>query len=98
MNDLAEAHIRAVEALLSGGESGQFNVGSGAGHSVLEMVRGVEEVTGRKVPYVIGPRREGDPPELVANADKLRRVVGWQPRYTDLRDIISSAWKFEQKR
>ena len=98
VNDLAEAHIRAVEALLSGGESGQFNVGSGAGHSVLEMVRGVEEVTGRKVPYVIGPRREGDPPELVANADKLRRVVGWQPRYTDLRDIISSAWKFEQKR
>jgi len=98
VNDLAEAHILAVEALLSGGASGQFNAGAGAGHSVLEMIRVVEEVTGRKVPYVIGPRREGDPPALVANADKLRRALGWQPRYTDLRDIISSAWEFERKR
>jgi UDP-glucose 4-epimerase len=98
VNDLAEAHVLAVEALLAGGASDQFNVGTGAGHSVLEMVRGVEEVTGRKVPYTIGARREGDSPALVANADKLRRVLGWQPRYTDLRDIISSAWEFERKR
>jgi UDP-glucose-4-epimerase GalE len=98
VNDLAEAHVLAVEALLAGGASDQFNVGTGAGHSVLEMVRGVEEVTGRKVPYTIGARREGDSPALVANADKLRRALGWQPRYTDLRDIISSAWEFERKR
>ncbi len=98
VNDLAEAHIQAVEALISGGSSAQFNVGTGRGHSVLEMIRGVEEVTGRRVPHVIGARREGDPPALVANADNLRRTLRWEPRYTDLRDIISSAWQFEQTR
>jgi UDP-glucose 4-epimerase len=98
VNDLAEAHILAVEALLAGGASDQFNVGTGSGHSVLEMIRGAEEVTGRKVPYVIGARREGDPPALVANADKLRGAFGWTPRYAGLRDIISTAWRFETER
>jgi UDP-glucose-4-epimerase GalE len=98
VNDLADAHIRAVEALLAGAPSDQFNVGTGRGHSVLEMLRGVEEATGQKPPYTIGPRREGDPPALVANADKLRCALGWEPRYTDLRDIISTAWEFERKR
>jgi UDP-glucose 4-epimerase len=98
VNDLADAHIRAVEALLAGAPSDQFNVGTGCGHSVLEMLRGVEEATGQKVPYKMGPRREGDPPALVANADKLRRSLGWEPRYMDLRDIISTAWEFERKR
>jgi UDP-glucose-4-epimerase GalE len=98
VNDLADAHIRAVEALLAGAPSDQFNVGTGRGHSVLEMLRGVEEATGQKPPYTIGQRREGDPPALVANADKLRRALGWEPRYTDLRDIISTAWEFERKR
>lgn len=98
VNDLADAHIRAVEALLAGAPSDQFNVGSGCGHSVLEMLRGVEEATGQKAPYTIGPRREGDPPALVANADKLRRALGWEPRYTDLRGIISTAWEFERTR
>jgi UDP-glucose 4-epimerase len=98
VNDLAEAHILAVEALISGAASAQFNVGTGSGHSVLEMMRGVEEVTGRKAPYVIGPRRAGDPPGLVANADKLRRSLGWAPRYTDLHAILASAWEFERRR
>jgi len=98
VNDLSDAHIRAVEALLAGAPSDQFNVGTGCGHSVLEMLRGVEEATGQKVPYKMGPRREGDPPALVANADKLRRSLGWEPRYMDLRDIISTAWEFERKR
>jgi UDP-glucose 4-epimerase len=65
---------------------------------VLEMIRGVEEVTGRKVPYIEGPRREGDPPALVANSDKLRRVLGWTPRYEGIREIIASAWGFEEGR
>lgn len=95
VNDLAEAHILALEALLAGGGSDQFNVGTGSGHSVLEMIRGVEEATGRKVPYVVGPRRDGDPPALVANAGKLRRVLGWRPRYAGVRDIIETAWRFE---
>ena len=98
VNDLAEAHILAVEALLAGAASDQFNVGTGSGHSVFEMLRGVEEATGRRAPYAIGPRREGDPPALVANADRLRRALGWEPRYTDLHGIISTAWEFEQHR
>ena len=98
VNDLAEAHILAVEALLAGGASDRFNVGTGSGHSVLEMIRGVDEVTGRKAPYVVGARREGDPPALVANADNLRRVLGWTPRYAGVRDIISTAWRFEGER
>jgi UDP-glucose 4-epimerase len=98
VNDLAEAHILAVEALLAGAASEQFNIGTGSGHSVLEMIRGVEEASGRRVPYVIGPRRAGDPPALVANADKLQRTLGWVPRYTRLEDILSSAWEFERER
>jgi len=98
VNDLAAAHILAVEALLAGAPSDQFNVGTGRGHSVMEMLRGVEEATGQKVPYIIGARREGDSPALVANPDKLRHALEWEPRYTDLRDIISTAWEFERRR
>jgi UDP-glucose 4-epimerase len=98
VNDLAEAHILAVEALLAGGASDSFNVGTGCGHSVMEMIRAVEQITGRKAPCVVGARREGDPPALVANADKLRAGLGWTPRYADVRDIVSSAWRFETER
>ena len=98
VNDLAEAHILALEALLAGGASDQFNVGTGSGHSVLEMIRSVEQVTGRKAPYVVGARREGDPPALVANADKLRRVLGWAPRFAGVREIVETAWRFEAGR
>ena len=97
VDDLAQAHILALDHLMSGGASQQFNVGTGAGHSVLEMLRVVEEVTGRKVPYAIGPRREGDPPRLVASPEKLRRTLGWEPRYTALRTIVGHAWKFASK-
>jgi UDP-glucose-4-epimerase GalE len=95
--DLAQAHILAVEYLLNGGPSDQFNVGTGAGSSVLEMIRTVEEVTGRKVPYVVGPRREGDPPRLVASSQKLRDRLGWSPQYADLRTIVAHAWNFANR-
>jgi len=98
VNDLAEAHVLALEYLLSGGPSDQFNVGTGAGHSVLEMVRVVEAVTGRKVPYVIGPRREGDPPVLVAGSGKLRAKLAWTPRYAGLQSIVEHAWRFAANR
>jgi UDP-glucose-4-epimerase GalE len=98
VDDLAQAHILAVEYLLGGGSTGQFNVGTGAGHTVLEMIRAVEEVTGKKVPYVTGPRREGDPPSLVAASGKLRTKLGWQPQYTELRTIVEHAWRFEKRR
>ena len=96
--DLAQAHILSLEYLLEGGASDQFNVGTGTGHTVMEAIRAVEEVTGQKVPYVIGPRREGDPRALVANSDKLRSKLGWSPRYADLRTIVEHAWNFAKAR
>jgi UDP-glucose 4-epimerase len=62
------------------------------------MLRSVEEVTGRKAPYLVGPRRDGDPPALVANADKLRRVLGWKPQFEGVREIVATAWEFEKTR
>ena len=98
VNDLAEAHLVALESLAAGGSSDIFNVGTGSGHSVREVLRAVEEVTGKTVPHVMGPRRAGDPAELVADSSKLRRALHWEPRYSELRHIVQSAWNFEQKR
>ena len=98
VTDLAEAHLLALEKLLAGGESNAFNVGTGTGHSVMEVLRAVEEVTGRTVPYEIGPRRAGDAPTLVANSDKLKRSLGWKPRFPELTDIVTTAWQFEKNR
>ena len=97
VNDLAQAHILALDYLLAGGASDQCNVGTSAGHTVLEMIRAVEEVSGKKVPYALGPRREGDAPSLVADATKLRNKLGWEPRYADLKTIIEHAWNFARK-
>lgn len=94
VSDLAEAHILSVESLLDGGLSNRFNAGTGTGKSVRQVMQAVEEVTGKKIPYVVGPRRAGDPPVLVANSDKLQKILGWRPRYTDLRDIVRTAWDF----
>jgi UDP-glucose 4-epimerase len=98
VNDLAAAHVLALDYLMNGGASEQFNVGTGTGHTVREVVRVVEKVTGRKVPYVVGPRREGDPPVLVAAAENLRGRLGWEPRYADLETIVSHAWNFARER
>ncbi|HWZ32642.1 MAG TPA: UDP-glucose 4-epimerase GalE [Bryobacteraceae bacterium] len=94
VSDLAEAHLAALEHLMNGGGSNAFNVGTGSGYSVMEVLRAVEEVTGHKVPYTIAPRREGDAAELVADSTKLRKTLGWQPRRSDLRDIVKDAWAF----
>ncbi|HYI97321.1 MAG TPA: UDP-glucose 4-epimerase GalE [Bryobacteraceae bacterium] len=94
VSDLAEAHISSVEALLSGGLSNKFNAGTGVGRSVREVMQAVEDVVGRKIPHVVGPRRAGDPAELVANSDRLQTFLGWKPRYPDIRDIVRSAWDF----
>ncbi|MGO9011357.1 MAG: UDP-glucose 4-epimerase GalE [Bryobacteraceae bacterium] len=94
VEDLAEAHILALEHLLAGGASDRFNVGTGSGHSVMEVIRAVEEVTGQKVPYVTGARRAGDPARLVASSDNLRATLGWQPRSSELKTIVTHAWDF----
>ena len=97
VTDLAQAHILAVESLLAGGPSNRFNVGTGSGFSVREVINAVERVTGKKVPYKIGPRREGDPPELVADSTKLQTTLGWKPRVSDIDTIVASAWRFAEK-
>jgi UDP-glucose-4-epimerase GalE len=96
--DLASAHSAALDHLLAGGAGGCFNAGTGRGYSVFDVIQAVERVTGRKVPFRLGPRREGDPPALVADSSLLRRTLGWQPRYTSLDEIAASAWAFDAKR
>ena len=97
VSDLAEAHIVAVEHLLKGGASDTFNVGTGAGQSVKEVLAAVERVTGKKAPHTIGPRREGDPPSLVADSTKLQKTLGWKPKRADLDGIVRDAWRFAQQ-
>jgi UDP-glucose-4-epimerase GalE len=94
VDDLAEAHLLALEALAPGKRL-VYNLGTGSGHSVREVIRTAEEVTGRAVPVREGPRRPGDPPMLVAAADKVQRELGWRPRY-DLRAIVETAWNWQR--
>jgi UDP-glucose 4-epimerase len=98
VSDLAEAHILALEHLIGGGASNAFNAGTGTGHSVIEVLRAVEQITGEKVPHTMGPRRAGDSAVLVADSNKLQSTLGWKPRYTDLLDIVRTAFEFERKR
>jgi UDP-glucose-4-epimerase GalE len=91
VSDLAEAHILAVEYLLKGGRSDAFNLGTGRGHSVKEVLASVERVSGQTPPYRIGLRREGDPPNLVADASKIQRELGWRAKRTDLDGIVRDA-------
>ncbi len=98
VSDLAQAHLAALKWLDEGGTTQAFNCGTGRGNSVLEVIQAVEEVTGKKVPFQFGERREGDPPELVADSTKLQKTLGWKPHYTDIKETIRTAWEFEQKR
>jgi len=97
VTDLARAHILAVEALSAGSPSAKFNAGTGQGFSVKEVLQAVREVTGIAVPYEIGPRREGDPALLVANSGRLQESLGWDPRYSDLRTIVETSWRWETR-
>ena len=97
VTDLAQAHIAAVEELCGGGESKKFNVGTGHGFSVKEVMSAVEEITGKKVPFEMGPRRDGDPPVLVADSTRLQLELGWKPEYSDLRRIVETAWAWANR-
>ncbi|MBS1707630.1 MAG: UDP-glucose 4-epimerase GalE [Armatimonadetes bacterium] len=94
--DLAAAHVRAVDHLLDGGDSRTYNLGSGEGASVRQILQAVEEVTGRPVPVVYGDRRPGDPARLVADSSAVRRDLGWEPNYPDVRDAVRHAWGWMQ--
>ena len=92
--DLADAHILAIKYLEAGNESNAFNLGSSTGFSNKQILEAAREVTGKPIPAKIAPRRPGDPDSLVAASDKARNVLGWDPKYDDVHDIIATAWKW----
>jgi UDP-glucose 4-epimerase len=94
VEDLADAHIRALDAL--DGRSVIYNLGTGRGNSVLEVIRAVERVGGRRVPVRLAGRRAGDPAVLVAASDLIQAETGWIPRYTALDDIVGTAWAWRE--
>jgi UDP-glucose 4-epimerase len=93
--DLAQAHILALQTL--GGGSRVYNLGNGAGFSNKQVIETAEKVSGRSIPYSVGPRRPGDPARLIASSDRIRAELGWKPRFPDLESIIGSAWAWRQK-
>ena len=95
--DLADAHARALDYLQEGGASNVFNLGTGTGTTVMEIIEAVERVSGKPVKRTIGPRRAGDPPALVASAEKAREIIGWQAQHSDIDTIIKSAWAWHRK-
>lgn len=97
VQDLAAAHVQALDRLRGGGASRSYNLGTGHGHSVLEVVKAVEEVSGREVAHDMSPRRPGDPPRLVATAERAKRELGWTPRLGELRRIVETAWQFKER-
>ena len=94
VTDLGQAHTRAVRYLQEGGTSGAMNLGTGKGHSVREVIAAVEQVSGKRVNVVESPRREGDPPALVANPAKAHATLGWEARHSDLANIVGTAWRW----
>ena len=98
VNDLAAAHLAALDHLRGGAASGAFNLGNGSGYSVKEVVEAARKVTGKEINAVIAPRRRGDPSKLVADAGKAGDVLGWAPLIPDLEDIIESAWEWHSSR
>ncbi|MCL2368854.1 MAG: UDP-glucose 4-epimerase GalE, partial [Oscillospiraceae bacterium] len=96
VTDLAEAHILALDYLLSGGENAVFNLGNGTGFTVREVIDIARHVTGHPIPAAMAARRPGDPAQLVASSESARTVLGWQPQYADLETIVASAWNWHK--
>lgn len=97
VDDLASAHLKAIDHLVNGGSSITMNCGYGHGFSVREVLNAVRQETGVDFPIDEGPRRPGDPAILIANATKIRDQLGWRPRHDNLNSIVTSAWRWEQK-
>lgn len=97
VEDIVEAHVKALDYLARGGSSTAINLGTGTGHSVREIVAAAERITGRTVPTRVAPARPGDPPELVADIGKAAERLNWRPDRSDLGTIIGSAWSWQQK-
>jgi UDP-glucose 4-epimerase len=98
VTDLAQAHVLGLEYLLNGGEATIFNLGNGNGFSVREVIETARQITGREIQAIECDRRPGDPPALVGSSDRAREILGWNPQYANLSQIISHAWNWHQKR
>jgi UDP-glucose 4-epimerase len=98
VSDLAEAHGAALQHLRQGGASQFLNLGTGRGYSVMEVIDCARRVTGKPIPAVIEPPRPGDPSRLIADAGKAVKVLGWQPRHSDLHTIVRDAWEWQTRR
>ncbi len=99
IQDLASAHLLALDALERPGCPPRlvYNLGNGQGFSVREVIQTVRQVTGHPIPVVEGPRRPGDPALLVAGSEKIRRELGWEPRFPTLESIVASAWEWRRR-
>ena len=96
--DLAEAHVLALEYLIKGGKSGAFNLGTGNGHSVMEVISAVKQISGLHTPIRTVQNRPGDAPVLVADASKAHQTIGWAPRFKDIHEIVESAWRWHKEK
>jgi UDP-glucose 4-epimerase len=96
--DIAQAHILALEYLIDDGATDVFNLGNGSGFSVKEVIETARKITGKEIKVKLSDRRPGDPPSLVGSGAKAKKILGWQPTYSNLDDIISHAWQWHQKR
>ncbi len=97
VTDIADAHVRALAYLENGGASITLNLGTGNGHTVFELIHAVDTVVGLKTPYRLEARRDGDPPELVADPSLARRTLGWECRHSDLNTIVQTAWAYYKR-
>jgi len=97
VNDLADAHIKALEYLNENNTSNEFNLGNGKGFSVREVIESVKKVTGRQFKVSETPRREGDPAVLIGSAQKAKDLLGWNPQYVQIDQIVETAWNWHQK-
>ncbi len=97
VSDIARAHLAALNYLLDGGRTEQFNIGLGRGYSVKQILDAVEGVTGRKINVLVGPRRAGDPAEVVAAADKARSALGFLPRHLEIDEMVTHAWQWFER-
>lgn len=97
VSDLTQAHLLALEALLSGGKSAVYNLGNNRGYSVREVIELARKVTGKPIPAVEAAKRPGDPGILIASSDKIKKTLGWKPKFEDLENIIKTAWVWHQK-
>jgi UDP-glucose 4-epimerase len=98
VTDLADAHVRALQSIEAAGVSDAYNLGTGRPHSVLDVIKSVERVTGREVAWTLAPRRDGDPAVLYAANGKARAALGWVPQFPELDAIVGTAWEWHRTR